>query len=84
MDMRDVRTREAGGVKKRSAVTQDPPRTALVLVPRHRGRGSLRRLGLAQTGDAVAFFPLVPGLEHGDALEAFQDIALTAGGGSGA
>ena len=34
------------------------------------------RLGLAETGDALALFPLATLFEDGDALEALQDVAL--------
>ena len=42
------------------------------------------RLGLAQSGDAIAWFPLTPLLEQRDALESFEDIALGTQRGGGA
>ncbi len=33
-------------------------------------------LGLAETGDAVAFFPLATLFQDGDALEALEDVAF--------
>ena len=45
--------------------------------------GLLRRTRLAQTGDAIAFLPLIAALEQGDAFKTLEDIAL-GGGGSGA
>jgi hypothetical protein len=41
-------------------------------------------LGLTETGDTVAVFPLTPFLEDFDALKAFHDVALSTEGGSGA
>lgn len=41
-------------------------------------------LGLAETRDAVAIFPLTPFFEDFDALKAFHDVALSTESGSGA
>jgi hypothetical protein len=45
-------------------------------LPKIRRVGSDVRLGLAQTRDAVAGFPLAAFLEDRDALEALQDVAF--------
>jgi hypothetical protein len=41
-------------------------------------------LGLTETRDAVAVFPLTPFFEDFDALKAFHDVALSTESGSGA
>ena len=41
------------------------------------------RLGLAQTCNAIAVFPLIAFLEEFDAFEALQNVALAAHGGAG-
>jgi hypothetical protein len=45
-------------------------------LPEREGAGSDVRLGLAETLDAVADFPLAAFLEDFDALEALQDVAF--------
>ena len=48
-------------------------------LPKREGRRSNVGLGLAQTGDALASFPLAAFLEQLDALVAFKDVAFRAG-----
>ena len=42
------------------------------------------RLGLAETGDPVAVFPLAAFFEEANAFEAFEYVAFTTHGGDGA
>lgn len=44
----------------------------------------LRRAGLAEAGDAVAIFPLMTGLEKGDAFKTLEDVPLGSRGADGA
>lgn len=48
------------------------------------GAGLLRRTGLAETGDAVAFLPLAALLQQGDAFKALQNTAFGTAGNTDA